>query len=98
MEGISGRSPTPRAKDEITGNNVTTLDIAEILAEMRAMRNEIGEIKIAIAEQRGQELNRRVVELDERVGKLELWRAVLAGVSTASGLSAAGALAKLFGG
>jgi len=77
---------------------VTTLDIAEILAEMRAMRNEIGEIKIAIAEQRGQELNRRVVELDRRVGKLELWRAVLMGVSTASGLSAVGALAKLFGG
>ena len=77
---------------------MTTLDIAEILAEMRAMRNEIGEIKIAIAEQRGQELNRRVVELDKRVGKLELWRAVLIGVSTASGLSAVGALAKLFGG
>jgi len=77
---------------------VTTLDIAEILAEMRAMRNEIGEIKIAIAEQRGQELNRRVVELDKRVGKLELWRAVLMGVSTASGISAVGALAKLFGG
>jgi len=98
VEGLSGRSPTPGAQDAIRGDDMTTLDIAEILAEMRAMRNEIGEIKIAIAEQRGQELNRRVVELDKRVGKLELWRAVLAGVSTASGLSAAGALAKLFGG
>ena len=77
---------------------MTTLDLAELLAELRAMRNEIQEIKVALAEQKGQGLDRKVIELEKRVSKLELWRSLLIGSTTAAGASAAGALAKMFGG
>lgn len=77
---------------------MTTLDVAELLAELRAMRNEIQEIKVALAEQKGQGLDRKVIELEKRVSKLELWRSLLIGSTTAAGASAVGALAKMFGG
>lgn len=77
---------------------MSTQDIAELLAEMRAMRNEIQEIKLALAEQKGQALDRKVLELEKRVSKLELWRSLLIGSTTAAGASAVGALAKIFGG
>lgn len=77
---------------------MSTHDIAELLAEMRAMRNEIQEIKLALAEQKGQALDRKVLELEKRVSKLELWRSLLIGSTTAAGASAVGALAKIFGG
>lgn len=77
---------------------MTTHDITELLAEMRAMRNEIQEIKLALAEQKGQALDRKVLDLEKRVSKLELWRSLLIGSTTAAGASALGALAKLFGG
>jgi uncharacterized caspase-like protein len=77
---------------------MTTLDLAELLAELRAMRNEIQEIKVALAEQKGQGLDRKVIELEKRVSKLELWRSLLIGSTTAAGASAVGALAKMFGG
>jgi len=71
---------------------------AEILAEMRALRNEIQEIKLVLAEQKGQALDRKVVDLEKRVAKLELWRSLLMGSTAAAGASALGALAKIFGG
>lgn len=77
---------------------MSTLDVAELLAELRAMRNEIQEIKVALAEQKGQGLDRKVIELEKRVSKLELWRSLLIGSTTAAGASAVGALAKMFGG
>jgi hypothetical protein len=77
---------------------MTTLDLAELLAELRAMRNEIQDIKVALAEQKGQALDRKVLELEKRVSKLELWRSLLIGSTTAAGASAVGALAKMFGG
>lgn len=77
---------------------MTTLDVAELLAELRAMRNEIQEIKLALAEQKGQGLDRKVLELEKRVSKLELWRSLLIGSTTAAGASAVGALVKMFGG
>ena len=77
---------------------MTTPDIAELLAEVRALRHEIGEIKLALAEERGRDLGRKVVDLEKRVTTLELWRAALVGLSTAAGLGSAGALIKLFGG
>lgn len=77
---------------------MTTLDVAELLAELRAMRNEIQEIKLALAEQKGQALDRKVLQLEKRVSKLELWRSLLIGSTTAAGASAIGALAKMFGG
>ena len=77
---------------------MTTLDVAELLAELRAMRNEIQEIKVALAEQKGPGLDRKVIELEKRVSKLELWRSLLIGSTTAAGASAVGALAKMFGG
>lgn len=76
---------------------MTTLDVAELLAELRAMRNEIQEIKLALAEQKGQALDRKVMHLEKRVSKLELWRSLLIGSTTAAGASAIGALAKMFG-
>jgi hypothetical protein len=77
---------------------VTTPDIAELLSEVRALRQEIGEIKLSLAEERGRDLGRKVGDLEKRVTTLELWRAALVGLSTAAGLSSAGALLKLFGG
>lgn len=77
---------------------MSTQESAELLAEMRAMRNEIQDIKVALAEQKGQGLDRKVIELEKRVSKLELWRSLLIGSTTAAGASAVGALAKMFGG
>jgi hypothetical protein len=77
---------------------MTTQDISELLAEVRALRQEIGEIKLSLAEERGRDLGRKVSDLEKRVTTLELWRAALVGLSTAAGLSSAGALLKLFGG
>jgi hypothetical protein len=76
---------------------MTTQDISELLAEVRALRQEIGEIKLSLAEERGRDLGRKVSDLEKRVTTLELWRAALVGLSTAAGLSSAGALLKLFG-
>ena len=77
---------------------MTTLDVAELLAEVRALRQEIAEIKLGLAEERGRDLGRQVADLAKRVNALELWRAALVGISTAAGISSAGALLKLFGG
>lgn len=74
---------------------MTALDYAELLAEMRALRAEIGEIKLSMAEARGHDLNGRVSDLARRVHALELWRAGLVAISSLS-LSGAGvALIKL---
>jgi hypothetical protein len=80
-----------------SGATMTTQDISELLAEVRALRQEIGEIKLSLAEERGRDLGRKVSDLEKRVTTLELWRAALVGLSTAAGLSSAGALLKLFG-
>ena len=81
-----------------SGATMTTMDIAELLAEVRALRQEIAEIKLSLAEERGRDLGRKVESLEKRVNALELWRSLLIGASTAAGLSSAGALLKLFGG
>ena len=77
---------------------MTTLDVAELLSEVRALRQEIADIKIGLAEERGKNLSAKVDALEKRVVTLELWRAALVGISTAAGLGSAGALLKLFGG
>ena len=77
---------------------MTTLDVAELLSEVRALRHEIAEIKLGLAEERGKNLASRVDALDRRVTILEHWRAALVGLSTAAGISSLGALFKLFGG
>jgi hypothetical protein len=77
---------------------VTTLDVAELLSEVRALRHEIAEIKLGLAEERGRDLGRQVADLAKRVNALELWRAALVGLTTAAGISSVGALFKLFGG
>jgi hypothetical protein len=61
---------------------MTALDLAELLAEMRAMRTEIGEIKLAMAEARGKDLESKVDDLGKRVTALEMWRAGLVAIST----------------
>jgi hypothetical protein len=80
------------------GDAVTTLDVAELLSEVRALRHEIAEIKLGLAEERGRDLGRQVADLAKRVNALELWRAALVGLTTAAGISSVGALFKLFGG
>ena len=77
---------------------MTTQDISELLAEVRALRQEIADIKLGLAEERGRDLGRQVTDLAKRVNALELWRAALVGLSTAAGISSLGALFKLFGG
>jgi hypothetical protein len=74
---------------------MTALDLAELLAEMRAMRAEIGEIKLAMAEARGKNLESRVEDLGKRVGALELWRAGLIATSSLAVSGAGFALVKL---
>lgn len=76
---------------------MTSLDIAEILAEVRALRQEILEIKIAMARQDGENLSSQVQDLSKRITRLELWRAGLIAASTASVASAVAALLKVFG-
>lgn len=76
---------------------MTSLDIAELLAEVRAMRQEIAEIKLAMAEERGKNISSKVYALEHRVNKLELWRAGLIAISSASGAGILAVLAKLFG-
>jgi len=76
---------------------MTSLDIAEILAEVRALRQEILEIKIAMARQDGENLSSQVQDLNKRITRLELWRAGLIAASTASVASAVAALLKVFG-
>jgi len=81
-----------------SGETMTSLDIAELLSEVRAMRQEIAEIKLAMAEERGKNLSAKVYALEHRVNKLELWRAGLIAISSASGAGILAVLAKLFGG
>lgn len=76
---------------------MTSLDIAELLAEVRALRQEILEIKITMARQDGENLSSQVRDLSKRVNRLELWRAGLIAASTASVASAITALMKVFG-
>ena len=96
MGGLRRGPEEPGAADEI-GGLMSSQETAELLAEMRAMRNEIQEIKLALAEQKGQALDRKVIDLEKRVAKLELWRSLLIGSTTAAGASALGALLKMFG-
>lgn len=74
---------------------MTTLDASEILAEVRALRQEIGEIKLAMAEARGKNLESRVEELGKRVTTLEMWRAGLVAISSLAMSGAGIALVKI---
>lgn len=74
---------------------MTALDATEILAEMRALRQEIGEIKLAMAEARGKDLESKVDDLGKRVTVLEMWRAGLVAISTLAVSGTGIALAKL---
>ena len=77
---------------------MTSLDIAELLAEVRAMRQEIAEIKLAMAEERGKNVAAKVYALELRVNKLELWRAGLIALSSASSAGILATILKVFGG
>jgi len=74
---------------------MTALDATEILSEMRALRQEIGEIKLAMAEARGKDLESKVDDLGKRVTVLEMWRAGLVAISTLAVSGTGIALAKL---
>lgn len=74
---------------------MTALDLAELLAEMRAMRTEIGEIKLAMAEARGKNLESKVDDLTKRVTTLEMWRAGLVAISSLAMSGAGLALVKI---
>lgn len=76
---------------------MSTLDVAELLAEIRALRQEILEIKLHMARQEGLNLAGEVDDLANRVRALELWRAGLAAISSAAGAGAIAALLKAFG-
>jgi hypothetical protein len=74
---------------------MTSLDYAELLSEVRALRTEIGEIKLAMAEARGKDLESKVDDLSKRVTALEMWRAGLVAISTLAMSGAGIALVKI---
>ena len=76
---------------------MSSQETTELLAELRALRQEVLEIKLAMARQEGENLSEQVHELSARVNRLELWRAGLIAASTASGMGALAAISKVFG-
>lgn len=76
---------------------MTTLDVAELLAEIRALRKEVLDIKLQMARQEGVDLHGEVKELSKRVRDLELWRSGLAALASAASAGAIAAIAKAFG-
>lgn len=74
---------------------MTAIDASEILAEVRALRAEISEIKLAMAEARGKNLESKVDDLTKRVTTLEMWRAGLVAISSLAMSGAGLALVKI---
>jgi hypothetical protein len=72
-------------------------DTAELLAEIRALRQEVLELKLQMARHDALNLSGEVKDLAKRVQTLELWRAGLAALSSAGAAGAIAALAKIFG-
>lgn len=77
---------------------MSSQETSELLAELRALRQEVLEIKLQMARQEGENLSEQVHELSTRVNRLELWRAGLIAATSASGAGAFTALAQVFGG
>lgn len=77
---------------------MSSQETTELLAELRALRQEVLEIKLQMARQEGENLSEQVQELGHRVQRLELWRAGLIAATSASGASALTALSQVFGG
>jgi len=82
----------------VQGGMMSSQETSELLAELRALRQEVLEIKLTMARQEGENLSEQVHELSARVNRLELWRAGLVTASTVSGAGALTALAQVFGG
>lgn len=76
---------------------MSTSDTAELLAEIRALRQEVLELKLQMARHDALNLSGEVKDLAKRVQTLELWRAGLAALSSAGAAGAIAALAKIFG-
>ena len=74
---------------------MTAIDASEILAEVRALRAEISEIKVSMAEARGKNLESKVDDLTKRVTTLEMWRAGLVAISSLAMSGAGLALVKI---
>lgn len=77
---------------------MSSQETTELLAELRALRQEVLEIKLQMARQEGENLSEQVHELYGRVHRLELWRAGLIAATSASGAGALTALLQAFGG
>lgn len=80
-----------------TGDFMSASDTAELLAEIRALRQEVLELKLQMARHDALNLSGEVKDLAKRVQTLELWRAGLAALSSAGAAGAIAALAKIFG-
>ena len=82
----------------VQGGQMSSQETSELLAELRALRQEVLEIKLTMARQEGENLSEQVHELSARVNRLELWRAGLIAATSASGAGALTALSQVFGG
>ena len=82
----------------VQGGMMSSQETTELLAELRALRQEVLEIKLQMARQEGENLSEQVHELYGRVHRLELWRAGLIAATSASGAGALTALSQAFGG
>ena len=82
----------------LQGGQMSTEETNELLSEIRALRQEVLEIKLQMARQEGENLSEQVHELSNRVTRLELWRAGLIAATSASGAGALTALSQVFGG
>ena len=91
-------SPDCQGPASLQGGMMSSQETSELLAELRALRQEVLEIKLQMARQEGENLSEQVHELSSRVNRLELWRAGLVTASTVSGAGALTALAQAFGG
>ena len=82
----------------LQGGQMSTEETNELLSEIRALRQEVLEIKLQMARAEGENLSEQVHELSSRVNRLELWRAGLIAATSASGAGALTALSQVFGG
>lgn len=95
MGYIAGNRKNPAM---VQGGMMSSQETTELLAELRALRQEVLEIKLQMARQEGENLSEQVHELSTRVNRLELWRAGLIAATSASGAGALTALSQVFGG